>query len=104
LLPAPARVHGQRRYGPDAVRRLALIQLAQRAGFSIAEIRALLHDAPAAAAPGQRWHLPAQRKRLEVDALLARVTAMRATLDMLLECTCADLEACSAAATAAARP
>jgi DNA-binding transcriptional MerR regulator len=39
LLPPPARLSKQRRYGLDAVGRLELIKLAVRSGFSIAETR-----------------------------------------------------------------
>ena len=42
LLPEPGRVGGQRRYRPDSVRTLAVIDTAQRAGLSLDEIRALL--------------------------------------------------------------
>lgn len=39
ILSPPQRVSGQRRYDATALQRIALIQLAQRAGFTIAEIR-----------------------------------------------------------------
>jgi MerR family transcriptional regulator, mercuric resistance operon regulatory protein len=42
LLAEPARRAGIRRYGPDHVRRLRFIRLAQGAGFSLEEIRELL--------------------------------------------------------------
>ena len=42
LLPQPERVSGKRRYGPDVLRRLAIIDSAQRVGFGLEEIRDLL--------------------------------------------------------------
>lgn len=42
LMPAPRRVSGRRRYDESAVRMLKIVQLAQSAGFSIAEIQVLL--------------------------------------------------------------
>ena len=42
LLPTPARAGGMRRYGEDDVRRLRFIRSAQRAGFTLEEIRELL--------------------------------------------------------------
>ena len=38
LLPQPRRVNGRRRYDESTVRMLKLIQLAQGAGFTVAEI------------------------------------------------------------------
>jgi len=43
LLPKPVRVSGQRRYALDAVRRLAVLRLAQACGFRLEEMRHLLH-------------------------------------------------------------
>src|SRR5919107_1797336 len=42
LLPEPARVSGQRRYDRSVLRRLAVIDVAQRAGLSLEEIKELL--------------------------------------------------------------
>ena len=42
LLPVPRRENGQRRYGPEVLRLLALIQVAKQASFSLTEIRNLL--------------------------------------------------------------
>jgi MerR family redox-sensitive transcriptional activator SoxR len=51
LMPAPKRVSGRRRYGEDTVQMLKVVQLAQSAGFTVAEIQTLLHgfapDTPA---------------------------------------------------------
>ena len=42
LLPEPERVSGQRRYDQSVLRRLAVIDVAQRAGLSLDEIRELV--------------------------------------------------------------
>lgn len=42
LLDTPAKGDGIRRYGPEDVRRLRFIRSAQRAGFTLEEIRELL--------------------------------------------------------------
>ena len=42
LLPEPGRVAGKRRYTEDVFRRLAIIDAAQRVGFTLEEIRDLL--------------------------------------------------------------
>jgi MerR family transcriptional regulator, redox-sensitive transcriptional activator SoxR len=50
LLAPPRRVNGRRHYEADVLQRLAVIQAAKRAGFTIAEIGKLVHgwaeDAP----------------------------------------------------------
>jgi DNA-binding transcriptional MerR regulator len=42
LLPAPDRAGGKRRYGEEVLRRLEIIDAAQRVGFTLEEIRDLL--------------------------------------------------------------
>lgn len=42
LLPQPERVSGQRRYDETVLRRLSVIDVAQRAGLSLDEIRELV--------------------------------------------------------------
>ncbi len=42
VLPNPERTAGQRRYSEDVFRRLAIIDAAQRVGFTLEEIRDLL--------------------------------------------------------------
>ena len=39
VLPQPERTAGRRRYGEDVLHRLAIIDVAQRAGFTLEEIR-----------------------------------------------------------------
>ena len=62
LLPAPRRVSGQRRYDPDALKCLAWIQLAQRAGFKITEIKKLLYGFQRSTSRSDRWRTMATRK------------------------------------------
>ena len=47
LLPVPKRINGQRRYAPDVLQILAVIQLAKEVNFSLDEIRTLLYDSSA---------------------------------------------------------
>src|SRR5262245_65861030 len=69
LLPAAERVSGWRRYGDDVFVRLAAIELAQRAGFSLDEIRALQSRRRAG-----RSALAARKLR-EVERGIARLRA-----------------------------
>jgi len=47
ILPEPARESGHRRYGPDAVRRMEVLDVAKRAGFSLDDARVLLRGGEA---------------------------------------------------------
>ena len=95
LLPEPARESGQRRYTADALRRLQVIDVAKRAGFTLDDAGVLLTadggDNPAHA---QLRDL-AQRKLPEVEALIERATAMRAWLTTATGCNCQTLDACA---------
>ena len=62
LLPEPERIGGKRRYEEGILRRLALIGGAKRAGFTLGEIRTLLHGFPAGTGAAQRWQALASEK------------------------------------------
>jgi MerR family redox-sensitive transcriptional activator SoxR len=94
LLPDPQRVGGQRRYGESVLTRLAVIELAQRAGFTLAETRTLLNGFSATVPPSARWRSLAHRKLPEVEALIARATGMKRLLEEGLECECLTLAEC----------
>ena len=94
LLNTPARRGGQRRYSPTVLQRLAVIELGQRAGFTIAEIRELLAGTTADAASA-RWRDLAQRKLPEIRALIQRATEMERWLEEGLRCDCLRLEDCA---------
>ena len=96
LLPEPVRERGQRRYGQEILTRLAVVRMAQEAGFSLEEVRTLLSGYPEGTPAWERWADLARRKILEVDALIARMQAIRATLEESLRCGCPTLDACAA--------
>ena len=97
LLPEPERGGGQRRYDGDVLTRLALVRLAQEAGFTIDEVRTLLSGFPEGTPASARWRELALRKLPEVDALIARLQTVRAVLEERLRCDCLTLDACAAA-------
>ena len=99
LEPTPRR-GGRRVYDESACERLALIQTARRAGFTIAEIRHLLHGFPADTNAGDRWRGLVKRKREEIGDKMQELTRMRGILDLLEDCDCPDLEVCGRAAAA----
>ena len=94
LLPEAERVSGQRRYGESVLKRLAVIEFAQRAGFTLAETRTLLNGFSAKVPPSARWRALADRKLPEIEALIARASAMRQLLEEGLECECLSLDEC----------
>jgi DNA-binding transcriptional MerR regulator len=91
LLPEPARtLGGHREYPADALPRMRAIKAAQRLGFTLDEIAELL--------PG-RGPGPAERARaklVDVDARLAELLALRATLVEVADAGCSDLVSCAA--------
>ena len=95
LLEEPERVGGKRRYDEEALRRLALIGGAKRAGFTLGEIRTLLHGFPAEPGAAQRWQALASEKLVEVDDAIAQLRETRELLEEALRCECASLDECA---------
>jgi MerR family redox-sensitive transcriptional activator SoxR len=96
VLPKPVRESGQRRYGADTVRRLQVIDVAKRAGFSLEEARVLLATGGNGAGPvSEPLRELARRKLPEVDALIERAAAMRRWLSTATECNCQTIDVCA---------
>lgn len=95
LLEEPERVGGKRRYDEEVLRRLALIGGAKRAGFTLGEVRTLLHGFPAATGAAQRWQALASEKLVEVDDAIAQLRETRGLLEEALRCDCASLDECA---------
>ena len=99
LLPLPERANGRRRYEGDLLRevldRLAVVRVAQQAGFTISEIRTLLDGFSEDTPPSERWRILAQDKLAEVEALVGRALSMKDLLERGLRCECLRLEECS---------
>jgi len=94
LLPPPPRVSGHRRYDATAVRLLTTLRFAQRAGFSVAEIRTLFHGFGANVPPSARWRVLATQKLAELDELIASAERMRVALNAGMRCGCVRVEDC----------
>jgi MerR family redox-sensitive transcriptional activator SoxR len=92
LLPEPERISGQRIYEPSILRRLAMIDVSQRAGLTLDEIRELVD---AGSAPiSEQLHELAAKKLPEVEALIARAEAMRGWLETAQGCDCETIDEC----------
>jgi MerR family redox-sensitive transcriptional activator SoxR len=95
LLPEAERVSGRRRYTDEVIERLGIIDVAKRAGFSLAEVGTLLHSIDEGAPAHEQLQALAARKLPEVDALIARAEAMREWLTTAGACDCASLGDCA---------
>jgi MerR family redox-sensitive transcriptional activator SoxR len=94
VLPEAERRSGQRRYSEDVLHRLGIIDVAQRAGLSLVEIRDLTgpqangHDA------GERIRALAERKLPDIEALIERAQAVKRWLQIASACDCATVDVC----------
>jgi MerR family redox-sensitive transcriptional activator SoxR len=93
LLSPAGRVGGQRRYDVSALRRLAVIDVAQRAGLSLAEIHELLEHGNEPMS--QRLRDLAERRLPEIDALIDRAERVRTWLKDAASCGCESIDGCA---------
>lgn len=91
LLPAPARLSGQRRYPESAVALVGAILLLRDVGFSLAEQRALI----ASRRDGlDEWQRLARRKLAELDERIATARTAREAIEHALRCPHEDIRRC----------
>jgi MerR family transcriptional regulator, redox-sensitive transcriptional activator SoxR len=99
ILPKPERVNGRRRYDGEVLRevldRLAMVGIAQQAGFTVAEIRTLLQGFSDDAPPSERWQVLARDKLTELEVLIERAKGMKRVLERGLGCECLSIEDCA---------
>lgn len=93
LLPPAGRVAGRRVYPPSTVRRIALIKMAQRARFTLAEIRQLL-DTDADRGATRQWRALAERKIPELDQFIQETQTLRNAVADCLACGCMNFDSC----------
>lgn len=86
---------GQRRYERADIRRLSFVMIAQRLGFTLAEIRAQFAALPEGRTPTKAdWSKISRRFGAELDARIAGLTALRERLDKCIGCGCLSLRQC----------
>ena len=93
LLPEPARVSGQRRYDETVLRRLAVIDVAQRAGLALDEIKELVDHGTDPMS--ERLRELAARRLPEIDALIDRAQRVRVWLEGATRCDCQGIDECA---------
>jgi MerR family redox-sensitive transcriptional activator SoxR len=98
LLRPPARRNGRRVYGEAVLDQLGLIELAKRAGFTVAEIKKLMAGFTQRTAPGERWRALTQAKLDELEERIAEAERMKRVLRAVMRCRCPTLADCSRAA------
>ena len=85
----------QRRYGPDVLRRIAVIRIAQEAGIPLAEIGEALDSLPEGRTPNRKdWTLLSMRWREALDRRIRQLTALRDGLDDCIGCGCLSIDRC----------
>jgi DNA-binding transcriptional MerR regulator len=92
LLAEPDRESGKRRYPADTLTQLAIIDAAQRVGFSLDEIHDLIWGRTDPA--HERLRQLAIQKLPEIDDLIQRATAIRRLLDLCSTCRCESITDC----------
>lgn len=91
LLPAPARVSGQRRYPPSTVGLVGVILLLRDVGFTLREVKALIASRSRA---WDGWRELHQRKLTELDQRIAQAQAARTAIAHALACPHEDIFDC----------
>lgn len=86
---------GQRRFERSDIRRLSFVMIAQKLGFTIAEIRTQLDHLPKGRTPtAGDWREISERFRAQLDARIDALTRLRDDLDGCIGCGCLSLTQC----------
>ena len=95
ILPPAHRVSGQRRYDNTVLHRLAVIQQARQAGFTLDEIRQLFFGFRDSTPASKRWQKLSQRKLVELESQLEQIKTMQQLLRKMMRCCrCDTLDEC----------
>jgi MerR family transcriptional regulator, redox-sensitive transcriptional activator SoxR len=94
VLPGATRISGQRRYTADTVNLVAILKLAQKCGFSLGEMRRLLHGFEPGTSAAERWRTTIREHREILRQKFRELNAMRRLLDRGEQCQCINLNEC----------
>lgn len=95
LIQSQRTAGNQRRFSSDVLRRLALIQAAQRVGMSLQAVAERLAELPEGRAPNKAdWARMSARWRKELDERIATLQFMRDQLSDCIGCGCLSLKRC----------
>lgn len=88
----------QRRYRRDALRRVALIRIAQRVGIPLADVGAALAELPHHRTPTrQDWQQLARRWQHDLDQRILRLQQLRDDFTGCIGCGCLSIDLCQLA-------
>lgn len=94
LVPADRR-GGKRRYGPEVLYRIAVVQRARRTGFTLDEIRRLFFGFSKTMPVSERWRKLSRQKITDLESMQKEISEMQRLLhDMMDKCRCETVEQC----------
>jgi DNA-binding transcriptional MerR regulator len=94
LLDEPVRLSGRRRYPPEVVQSLAVIDTGQRAGLTLDDIRLLLRASADDAGAVEQLREVAERRLPVLREAITRAEVVREWLEQAADCCCPTLETC----------
>lgn len=94
LIEPQRRVSGRRSIDRRAISTLQFIQLAQAAGFTIAEMRTLLECYAKDPSPRGTWKTIAEGKKAAVRSQMKQLRQMDRLLTEFLKCDCSTITKC----------
>lgn len=95
LIESRRTIGNQRRYSRDVLRRLALIQIAQRVGIPLAQIREALAELPVGRTPTREdWQRFSEQWRAELDERIHQLTQLRDDITDCIGCGCLSIDRC----------
>ena len=97
LIPKTRREKGRRIYSDDILSRLALINVGKAAGFTLSEIKRLIHMLDRSAAPGPQMRMMAEQKQVELAHQREEIEQMENVLATIASCRCPSLQDCAEA-------
>jgi DNA-binding transcriptional MerR regulator len=92
IIQPPQRSSGQRRYHPEILQIMAVIELGKDVGFSPPEIKELLYGFPEDMKTSERWKKLARQKIAEIEQIIASAQDMKQLLESGIECEYLHLE------------
>ena len=94
LLSPPERVNGRRIYASSIIRQVAAVRRAQDAGWTLSEIKEIIHGFPKSTPFSERWRQMATKKEAELDAIIRQAERAKKFLRRGSECGCDTLDSC----------
>jgi MerR family redox-sensitive transcriptional activator SoxR len=96
LIRAERTTGNQRRYARYMLRRVAFIKAGRQLGLSLREVRTALDKLPADKAPTRAdWSRAARTWQARIDARIAELERLSATLGSCIGCGCLSLRRCA---------